>query len=260
MTYIVTLNGQLYGAYETIDLVRTNLMIILIYNLEKGNLSLDRYESIHDYLSVPKISEESLQIPELKEYISGLGIHIERAELERNGKCALEKIMNHVNWRFMELDKKLSHDDRITVTFPGDNSQDHQLGIPYKSDWKLIDRHNWEKLSNTLHAYIGAKIRELEKKYPSDYQDREDDPGSDFKDQNQGKKRIRFGEVLYDNASPKNIQVWSANGINWNLPKGTEIPGLYQAEQMRFQEPGVFGVVVTPKYGYHDLVPESYEQ
>lgn len=245
MTYIVTLNGELYGAYETMDLVRTNLMIILIYNLEKGNLSLDKYENIHDYLSVPKFSEESLQIPELKEYISGLGIHIERMDLEKNGKTALEKIMNHVNWRFMELDKKLAHDDRVTVTIPGDNSKDHQLGVPYKSDWKLIDRHNWKKLSDTLHTYIGAKIRELEKKYPP----RKDE-----------RRRIRFGEVLYDNATPHHIQVWSANGINWNLPKGTEIPGLYQAEQMRFQEPGVFGIVVTPKYGYHNLVPESYEQ
>lgn len=245
MTYIVFLNGELYGAYETIDLVRTNLMIILIYNLEKRNLSLDRYEHIHDYLTVPNFSEHNLQIPELREYISGLGIHVERANLERNGKYALEKIMNHVNWRFMELDKKLARDDRVTVTFPGDNSKDHQLGVPYKSDWKLIDRHNWEKLSDTLHTYVGAKIRELEKKYPSKKDER---------------RRIRFGEVLYDNATQHHIQIWSANGINWNLPKGTEIPGLYQAEQMRFQEPGVFGVVVTPKYGYHDLVPESYEQ
>ncbi len=246
MTYIVTLDGEHYGAYETMDLVRTNLMIILIYNLEKRNISVDMYENIYDYLSIPKISEESLQIPELREHISGLGIRIERVELERNGKCALEKIMNHVNWRFMKLDKKLAHDDRVKITFPGDNCRDHQLGVPYKSDWKFIDRDNWEKLSETLHAYIGSKIKELEKKYPSSKD------GSN--------KRIRFGEVLYDNATPHHIQVWSANGINWDLPKGTEIPGLYQAEQMRFQEPGVFGVVVTPKYGYHNLVPESYDE
>jgi hypothetical protein len=247
MTYIVNLNSVLYGAYETIDLVRTNLMIILIYNLERRNLSVDKYENIHDYLSVPRFSEESLHIPELREYLSGLGIHIERVELERNGKCALEKIMNHINWRFMELDKKMAHDDRVKITFPGDNSRDHQLGVPYRSDWKLIDRHNWEKLSGTLHTYIGSKIKELEKKHHSSQSEEKKD------------KRIRFGEVLYDNATPHHIQVWSANGINWNLPKGTEIPGLYQAEQMRFQEPGVFGMVVTPKYGYHNLVPESYD-
>ena len=251
MTYILTLNGEIYGAYETIDLVRTNLLIVLIFNLEKENISLERYENIHDYLTVPSFSEESLDIPELKSEISGLGIQIDRMELERNGKCALEKIMNHINWRFMKLSKKMDHDDRVKVTFPGDNSQDHQLGTPYVSDWKLIDRDNWKKLSDTLHTYIASKIKELEKRFPSTSLSKKGEVGD---------KRVRFGEVLYDNASKHHIQVWSANGMNWDLPEGTEIPGKFQAEQMRFQEPGVFGVVVTPRYGYHSLVPEEYEK
>jgi hypothetical protein len=243
MTYIVSLNGEIYGIYETIDLVRTNLLIILIFNLEKENIDVDFYENIHEYLIVPSFSEQSLEIPELRREISNLGIHIQKMESEKNGSYALEKIMNHINWRFMELEKKMNHDSRVKITFPGDNSDNHQLGVPYVDDWKLIDRVNWLKLSNHLHTYISSKIRELEKNFP---------PISD--------KRVRFGEVLYDNANERSIQVWSANSINWNLPKGVEIPGLYQAQQMRFQEPGVFGIVVTPKYGYHDLVPLEYEK
>jgi hypothetical protein len=244
MTYIVTLNGEIYGVYDTIDLVRTNLMIIFFFNLEKGNIGVDFYEKINEYFIVPQFSEQSLEIPDLKSDISGLGIHILKAETEKNGTYALEKIMNHINWRFMDLEKKMNHDSRVKITFPGDNSENHQLGIPYAGDWKLIDRDNWKKLTDTLHKYIGSKIRELEKKFPP---------------LKKGDNRIRFGEVLYDNATETSIQVWSANAVNWNLPKGTEIPGLYQAEQMKFQEPGVFGIVVTPIYGYHSLVPSEYE-
>lgn len=243
MTYLITVNGEFSGLYDTPDLVRTNLLIILITNLEKGKIKVGKYENIQDFLLVPKFDEQNLEIPELKKELRSLNIHIYRQEREENGKYALQKIMNHVSWRFMELEERLKHDHRIKVTFPGDNSQDHQLGTPYIDHWKLIDSKNWKKLSETLHHYIAKKIRELEKKFSCS-----DD-----------EKRIRFGEVLYDNASKMSIQVWSANKLNWNLPEGSEIPGEYQAQQMKFQEPGVFGIVVTPRYGYHDLTPEEYE-
>ena len=240
MTYIINLNGEIYGSYETIDLVRTNILIILIYNLEKENMSVQTYENMHDYLSNPDFSEQSLSIPELKRNLLEVGIGITRVTAEKNGGCALEKIMNHVNWRFMDLEKSMEKDSRVKITIPGNNSHDHQLGTPYRENWKMIDRVNWEKLSDSLHTYISGKIKELEKKFSSD--------------------RVRFGEVVYDNATKTSIQVWSANGINWNLPEGTQIPGQYQAEQMKVQEPGVFGIVTTPLYGYHNLVPEEYDQ
>jgi hypothetical protein len=240
MTFVVNLNGLVYGIYETIDLVRTNLMIILIYNLEKQNISVEKYENLYDYLSNSSFTEESLYIPELKDNFLDLDISVEKYNLERNGSCPLEKIMNHINWRFICLKKHMEKDSRVKITIPGENSENHQLGPPYYDDWKLVDMKNHHKLTSTLHQYISKKIKELEKIF--------------------GKERVRFGEVLFDNASKTSYQLWSANGINWDLPDGTEIPGKFQAEQMRFQDPGVFGIVVTPIYGYHSLVPEDYEQ
>lgn len=238
MTFVLSLNGSVYGVYETVDLVRVNLLIILFYNLERGNIELSYYEDLLDYLKSDSFSENTFFIPQFQSSIKQLDLTIEEFVNEKNGGCPLEYIMNHINWRFMELEKKMERDVRVKVTFPGENAKDHALGEPYFKDWKYVDRKNHKTLTDSLREYITAKIEVLQKRF---------------------KGRVHFGEVMYENANDKSIQVWSANGANWNLPEGDEIPGKYQAEEMKFQGPGVYGIVVTPLYGYHSLVPEEYE-
>lgn len=238
MTYIISLNDSIYGVFETIDLVRLNLMIILFYNLERENIDLPTYENLIGYLKSDSFSENTFYISDFLDNIKKLDIKVDLFVNEKNGGCPLEYIMNHINWRFMELEKKMDHDSRIKVTFPGENSKNHSLGEPYFDDWKYVDKKNHKKLTDSLRDYITGKICHLEKKF--------------------SKTRVHFGEVMYENANEKSYQVWSANGANWNLPEGDEIPGKYQAEEMKFQGPGVFGIVVSPLYGYHSLVPDEY--
>jgi ribosome-associated translation inhibitor RaiA len=238
MVYALLLNHKIYGLYETIDLVRLNMMIILFYNLEKGKVKVAKYENLMDYLRSPSFSEETFHVPEFNREVKKLGIRVDYFNVEKNGSTPLEYIMNHVNWRFMELEKKMKHDGRIKITIPGENKEDHRLGNPYFDNWRWVDPENWECITSTLHNYISKKIGELEKKF---------------------KNRVRFGEVLYENANEHSYQLWSANAANWCLPEGEEIPGKFQAEEMKFQGPGVYGIVVTPLYGYHDLVPSEYE-
>lgn len=244
MVYVIVMNGSVYGVYETIDLVRLNLMIIFFHNMERGNIEVDRYETLLDYLKSDSFSEETFHIPDFKTNMvtpSGamFDLQIEVFKNEKNGGCPLEYILNHINWRFLELEKKMDHDVRVRITVPGENAHNHALGEPYRKDWKWVDRKNHHRLAETLHEYISCKLKGFEAKF---------------------KDRVQYGEVLYQNATATNYQLWSANGVNWNLPEGEEIPGKFQAQEMKFQEPGVYGIVVTPLYGYHDLVPEEYEE
>jgi len=238
MVYVLMLNDKVYGVYDTLDLVRLNMMILLFHNMELGRIGVNRYQTLVDYLRSPSFSEETFNIPEFKKNVKGCGIKLSSYKEEKNGSCPLKYIMNHINWRFLNLRKKMEHDSRVKITIPGDNRENHQLGTPYQEDWKLVDKDNWETLYYTLHEYLSKKIGELEKKFPS---------------------RVKFGEVLYENATETDYQLWSANAVNWNLPEGEEIPGKYQAQEMKFQGPGVFGIVVTPLYGYQELVPNDYE-
>jgi hypothetical protein len=244
MVYIILLSDCVYGVYETIDLVRLNLMIIFFFNMERGNIELEKYENLLEYLKSDSFSENTFHIPDFKgNMVTSSGekfnLQVEIFDNEKNGSCPLKYILNHINWRFIELEKKMEHDVRIKVTVPGENSHNHALGEPYSNDWKWVDNKNWEKLKNTLHEYISFKLKSLEAKF---------------------KDRVQYGEVLYQNATGLNYQLWSANGVNWDLPEGDEIPGKYQAAEMKFQGPGVYGIVVTPLYGYHNLVPEEYEE
>ncbi len=244
MVYIIILNGDIYGCYETIDLVRLNLMIIFFYNMERCVIPVSHYENLMEYLKSPSFSESTLAIPDFKDNLNSaegepFNIQVEIFEDEKNGGCPLEYLMNHIHWRFLELEKKMERDARIKMTVPGENSHNHSLGEPYRDDWKWVDRKNHDKLANALREYISKKLLHMEKCFPG---------------------RVKYGEVLYANASEVSYQLWSANGVNWDLPDGDEIPGKFQAEEMKFQGAGVYGIVVTPLYGYHNLVPDEYEK
>jgi len=237
MAYILIIDGQIYGCYATTDLLRTNLMILTFDLTEKKKMKLGDYENVIDYLKNHSFSESTFSIKDFSDRLKKYKIQVETVNHEKNGAYALEKIMNHVDYRIGELARKMERDSRIKVTFPGESAEEHQLGPPYFKDWEWIDSDNWNALTKALYGFIEEKIKDLQERFSD---------------------RVRFGEVMYQNASPKSYQVWSANAANWDLPRGESIPGKFQAMEMKFQEPGVYGIVVSPMYGYSDLVPEEY--
>ena len=238
MAYILIIRNKIYGCYGKVDVLRLNLMILLFHMLEENMVDGEIYETLIDYLDNENFTINSLYIEEVANYLNQLDIVVEVIVHEENGKCALEYIMNHVEYRIKNIFEIMSKDARVSVTFPGESPEKHELGPVYFDHWKLLDRDNWKTLTKTLYDYIGSKMKELQEKFNT---------------------RVRFGEVMYDNASELNYQVWSANAANWDLEEGSCIAGKYQALEMKFQEPGVYGIVVTPRYGYHDIVPPEYE-
>ena len=236
MSYILYFKNKVYGCYSKVDLLKANILIILFRLLEKSEITSVKYENIADYLSVEGFTIENFDINELKQELRSIGISIEKVVHETNSGCALEHILEHIEYRFNELDEKMEKDVRITATIPGDSAKKHLLGTMYKEQWCLFDRSNCDKVTTAMHDYIVKKIEKLQDKYG---------------------ERVKFGDVYYQNASPTSYQLWSANAVNFNRPEGMDIPGCYQAQEMKFQEPGVFGIVVTPRYGYKNLVPKD---
>lgn len=234
MAYLLYFNNQLIGCYGTVELLRANILIMLFELLNLNQISTNEYENLSDYLKVEDFSEDNLTIPELKTKLRNLQFHVQSVDHEGSGGCALERVLEHIKYRFGQLDEIMEKDVRITVKFPGPNVKEHLLGKPYYDQWRLFDRKNWSKITNALHDYIAKKITKLMEKY---------------------NERVEFGDVLYENASDISYQVWSANAVNWNLPAGSKIPGKFQAEEVKFQDKGVFGIVVTPMYGYKNLIP-----
>lgn len=234
MSYLLFYNDNVYGCYSKVELLRANILIILFRLLEKSQISSTKYENLVDYLTVPEFNVNNFDISELKYGLRNLEMRVEKVVHEASSGCALEHILEHVKYRFDELDKIMDKDVRITATIPGDSATEHQLGTMYRNQWEIFDPVNCEKVTKALHEFITKEIKKLEKKYSS---------------------RIKFGTVLYENASEISYQLWSANAVNWNRPAGMDIPGCYQAQEMKFQEKGVYGIVVTPRYGYKNLVP-----
>jgi hypothetical protein len=234
MSYLIFYKNQVYGCYGKIDLVRANLLILLFKLLEKNEISKIIYENLTEYLIVKNFSISNFNISELKNELRSLDIRIEKITHESSSGCALEHILEHVKYRFNELDQIMEKDARVKVTFPGKDAQHHELGTMYKDQWELFDKENCDKVFKALYDFISMEIEKLEDKYD---------------------ERINYGEVYYQKANALNYQVWSANAVNWNRPEGLDIPGSFQAQEMKFQEKGVFGIVVTPRYGYKNLVP-----
>ena len=229
--------NKIYGCYGKEDVLRLNLMILLFHLLESNSINEEVYNNLNDYLDNDSFTINTLFIEEVTNYLSQLEIQIDMILHEENGKCALEYILNHIEFRMKGLDEKMKKDSRIKVTFPGESAKKHELGPVYFDHWKLLDKENCQKLTKAMYDFISVKIEDLEQKYEG---------------------RVKFGEVMYDNASCLNYQVWSANAANWDLPEGSLIPGKFQAKQMKYQETGVYGIVVSPRYGYHEIIPPEY--
>ena len=234
MAFLLYHNGQIIGCYSTPELLRANILIVLFNLLENSYINSTEFENLSDFLKVPLFTIDNFNIPELKTKLKKLAFSIEKVDHEGSGRCALENILEHIKYRFCQLEEKMEKDSRVKVKIPGTSSVNHHLGTMYYDQWKLFDSKNCDKITKAMHEFITGRIDNLVDKYGD---------------------RVEFGDVLYQNASDTCYQVWSANAVNWNRPDGLDIPGSYQAEEMKYQEEGVFGIVVTPMYGYKNLVP-----
>ena len=236
MAYILYYKNKVYGCYGTLDLLRYNMLIIL-YNLYQ-NQKIDKqtYEGIMTYFESEYFSIDTFKLEDFRKELRKCNFSIEQIDYEQSGKYAIENILSHVEYRFDTLEKIMKKDSRVKVTFPGNDAENHKLCDFYFPSWNLMDKENYQILTKSLHDFIAIRMNNIKKMYP---------------------ERVIFGDVVYENASPTHYQVWGANAKNWNLPEGSKIPGKYQAMQMKVQEPGVFGIVVTPLYGYHNLVPKE---
>lgn len=236
MVFILYYKKNTYGCYGTVDLLRYNMLIIL-YNLyQSKQISKRMYESIMTYFESEYFSIDTFKLEDFKHNLHICNFSIEEIDYEQSGKYAIENILGHIEYRFDNLEKLMKKDSRNKITFPGTSPENHNLCKFYFPSWNLMDKENYEVLTKSLHDYIAIRMNDLKRSYPS---------------------RVNFGDVLYENASPNHFQVWGANAKNWNLAEGASIPGKFQAAQMKIQEPGVYGIVVTPLYGYHNLIPKE---
>lgn len=230
MAYILYYLNTIKGCYGTIDLLRFNVLILCFELKKTDKISDTIYERITESLEHPHFDELSFQNPILKQSLIDEHIRIQVVDYVYSGHQILEKILKHIEKRFDNLVDKMYLDSRVKITIPGTDPENHQLGPMYKECWKLVDRDNYEELYNAMYNYISSKIMELIEKFDNE--------------------RIKFGDIFYQNASLTDYQLWSANIQNWDLPEGSKIPGSYQALDMKIQVPGVYGIVVNPRYGY----------
>ena len=226
MIYLLYLNEEIIHGYGTVEILRLNLLILISKLLFANKINKIAYKKLEKYLLEIPFSFDNA---DFKSELIDMGFKIETIGYEHNAKSVLEKIKKDITERLDQLEEILAKDVRITATFPGENAFKHRLGTMYVEDWKLIDEKNYKQLAEDMHRHIAERLVELV---------------DVFKD------RIKFGDVMYQNANSLSYQIWSANQVNYDLKEGTEIPGDYQAKEMKIQVPGVFGLVVTPRYGY----------
>lgn len=230
MAYIIYHLGSIVGCYGNIDLLRLNLLILCFKLKLDDKINNLVYENIVEALEHPEFDEFSFQNTSLKKDLIDENIRVQVIHYEGSAHIVLENILKHIEQRFYELRDKLYLDARVNITIPGSDPHKHDLGTMYEECWKFVDKENYKQLYNTMHDYISSKIIELIESF--------------------GIERVKFGDVYYQNATATNYQLWSANAVNWDLPEGSKIPGSYQALSMKIQVPGVFGIVVNPRYGY----------
>lgn len=154
----------------------------------------------------------------------------------------LQKIIQHIDKRFTDLDTIMSKDNKYFIKFPG-SEKNHALGTGIaKNYWPSVEHKQ-------MVDHIKDQISALKVKYPG---------------------RILFGMIgdyAFDKATgncnrtktnqegPPGqqadgsfiIHVWGANAGNFNYPDGTKGSfGGGQADCFSHQRPGVFGISTMP--------------
>lgn len=229
MVFLLYFNSQILESYGSLEVLRLALLVLIykLYSSEKINKI--SYKNLEKKLTQNPFTVENFNNQELKEELIDIEIKIEIIDFIEDDRKVLQKITHHIKERFDNLEEILSKDVRITATVPGVNAFKHRLGTMYIEDWKLINLNNYKDLAEEMHQYIAERIVKLVEVY---------------------NERIKFKDIAYENASSLSYQLWSANAVNYDLPKGTKIPGDYQAQEVKIQDDGIYGIIVTPRYGF----------
>lgn len=238
MTYLIYYVEDVVGCYQTLDLVRFNLLVIIYRLFNEDKINRTAYNTMVTNLEQSYFKEENFEKEKFRVELEDAELKVEKIHCEDDGFYAFQNIKTHVKERFDQLEEIMGKDARITVTVPGRNALNHELGKMYYKDWHLLDSKNCDEMTQELYEDICTRLTELVRMF---------------------EKRVKFGDVSYQNASETSYQLWSANAVNFDLPEGSMIPGSYQAQEMRFQEKGVFGIVVTPRYGYKNLRAHDFD-
>lgn len=229
MHYLLYYDGEILNSYGTIELLRLGILIISYRLFIASKISKEIYLKLKDKLLVCPFNIEKFNDRNLNQMLIDIDIKIESVHFTKHSSDVLEALKEKFKNRIENLKAILDRDIRVKVTVPGENSYKHRLGTMYREDWKLLDNVTYISLADTFHEFITSNLLDLVKEY---------------------EERITFGDVTYQNASSLNYNLWSANAVNYNLKKGEEIPGDYQASEMKIQGDGVYGLIVTPRYGY----------
>ena len=169
------------------------------------------------------------------------------------GMQYLESVLSHQMRRFIQLDELLSANDNVKVIISGiEGTLSHTLGTGDDDikDWKKykINIKTDEIAGSTMFKHLLELIKNLKDKFNT-----------------LDNKRVTIGPIGKNNNkqycntdSSKNpsatyIHVWGANENNWNLPVNSELKGSEQADCMKTQSPGVFGIVTTLKKHYRKI-------
>jgi len=229
MVYILFNNQQIYGLYDSVQLLKQNSFVFVYKMMTQGMIQKEIY------FKLKKILLQNFNIPinELKDLLQQVNIYIDYHSVQEDGFYALEKVLKHIEKRFDYLEDVMSKDSRITVTFPGRSAVDNKmLTSDIEERWRSLDVDNYVVIRNELFKYLVKRIQKLE---------------LDFEG------RVMFGIVSDTQASLMSYQVWSADQENWNLPENSKIPGEGMAVCFQYQVPGVYGIVTDPMFGYDKL-------
>lgn len=229
MIYLLYLNEEILESYGEISVLRLSLFVLIYQLYISEKINKISYKKLEEKLLSFPFTIDNFNDYEFKSELIDIGIKIEIVDYIKNDKEILNKIKKHVDERFDNLEEILNKDVRITATIPGENAFKHRLGTMYYEDWKLVNENNYIQLAEELHQHIAERIVKLITLF---------------------NERIKFKDVSYENANSLSYQLWSANAVNYDLPKNSKIPGDYQAQEMKLQDDGVYGIITTPKYGY----------
>ena len=229
MVYILFNNQEIFGIYDSIQLLKQNSFVLVYRMMEQGKIDIQVYFKLKETL----LKNFNIPVNELKDLLQQVNIYIDYHSVQENGFYALEKVLKHIDTRFNYLEDVMSKDSRITVTFPGRSAVDNKMITEdIEEHWRSLDVDNYTVIRNELFKYLVKRIQKLE---------------LDFEG------RVMFGIVSDTQASLMSYQAWPADQENWNLSENSKIPGEGLAVCFQYQVPGVFGIVTDPLFGYDKL-------
>ena len=226
MVYVLYDKERVYGVYKTLQLLKTNSYIFLYELFRRNKIEREQYFSIKKVF----FTEARLDLTTIEKLLEPVGVYVDETSYESSSLLALNNILHHIDKRFNFLEETMEKDSRITVRFPGRDALDNlMMTKEIRDSWVEIDPLNHENIIMELKKYIRTRIEKLLESFET---------------------RVQFGDVSDKYATPTSYQVWPADIGNWNLPNNTKIFGGDMALNFEFQVPGVYGIVINPKYGY----------